>query len=200
MIKPINDCNDIDEIQINKNTESINNNNLYSYERVTDAEMAQKYFIKYKQLLLNDTEKAYNRLDEEYRNKRFDNYEGFEKYVNNNKQEIDNLSIDEYLVNEYEDYKEYVCKDKFKNIYKFKTTSVVDYTVELDTYTIITNKFKETYNKADIQNKVMMNVDKWIQMLNNRDYEEAFNVLYETFRNNNFNVDVNFVMSFSKDS
>ena len=32
----------------------------------------------------------------------------------------------------------------------------------------------------------MMNVDKWVQMINNRDYTAAFNVLDSNFRNNKF--------------
>ena len=45
----------------------------------------------------------------------------------------------------------------------------------------------------------MLNVDKWMQMLNNRDYEAAFNVLDETFRNNNFNGDVNKFEAFMRE-
>lgn len=201
MIRPIKDCNNIDEIEIDKEVQDINDNNInnYSYNRVTDEDMSQRYFTKYKQLILNNTEKAYEKLDENYREKRFNNYEEFKKFVNTNREELEKISIEEYLVEEYEDYKQYVCKDSFENIYIFKATSVVDYTVELDTYTIVTDKFKETYNESDEQKKVMMNIDKWIQMLNNRDYTTAFNMLDETFRNNNFNGDVNNFETFIRD-
>lgn len=198
MIRPINNCNNIDEVQVNKDIESINNDNVYSYERVTDSEMAETYFIKYKQLILNNSKEAYEKLDEQYRAKRFNDYKGFEQYINKNKPEIETLSVDEYLVNEYDDYREYVCKDKYENIYKFKAISVIDYTVELDTYTITSEKFKEKYDNANAQNKVMMNIDKWIKMLNNRDYTAAFYVLDETFRNNNFDGDVNVFETYIK--
>ena len=76
--------------------------------------------------------------------------------------------------------------DKYENYYIFKVTDFTEYTVTLDTYTIISNTFKNTYDGADDQGKTMLNCDKWIQMLNNRDYTSAYNVLDETFRNNNF--------------
>ena len=49
------------------------------------------------------------------------------------------------------------------------------------------NKFMEQYNNSSNENKVKLNIDKWVKMLNNRDYENAFNCLDETFRVNTFN-------------
>ena len=60
------------------------------------------------------------------------------------------------------------------------------YKVRLDTYTIMPDNFKETYDSSNEQYKVAMNIDKWIDMLNNRDYHSAYQYLDETFRNNNF--------------
>ena len=62
----------------------------------------------------------------------------------------------------------------------------MQYNIILDTYTIQSDKFKDTYNSSDDQNKVMMNVDKFVKMLNNRDYNTAYNLLDETFRDNTF--------------
>lgn len=190
MIKPINDCKDINEIKIEevKDIDKIENNqiNIYSYVRVNDSEMCQKYFKEYKELMLNNPEEAYDKLSEEYKNKRFGSYENFERYINNNKEEISKLYVSKYLVNDVLKYKEYVCKDGFQNVYVFKATGVKEYKVELDTYTIVTSKFKETYEAASDKDKVAMNIDKWVDMLNNRDYQAAYNVLDETFRNENF--------------
>ena len=69
----------------------------------------------------------------------------------------------------------------------------MEFTMELDTYTIPTEQFKKTYRTANQQKRVMMNIDKWIQMLNNRDYTSAYKVLNETFRNNNFGSEEKFV-------
>ena len=93
-------------------------------------------------------------------------------------------------MNSYDGYKEYVCKDQYENLYIFKDTSVMNFKVELDTYTMENSKFTDTYNSSNTEYKVMMNIDKWIQMINCRDYRSAFNVLDETFRTTNFNNDV----------
>ena len=62
----------------------------------------------------------------------------------------------------------------------------MDYTVKLDTYTIITDKFKEEYANGNDNKKVIMNMDKFIQMINNKDFKSAYQVLNNTFKENNF--------------
>ena len=71
-------------------------------------------------------------------------------------------------------------------------TAVKEFTTKLDTYTIATNKFLDTYNDSKNEEKVNMNINKWFLMLNNRDYNSAYNVLDETFRNENFGNEENF--------
>lgn len=167
-------------------------NNEVQTEVIKDVEMAMKYFSDFKMNAINKTEYAFNLLDEEYRNKRFNGEKSkFDNYIDKNIEEWSPITITEYLVNNYDGYKEYVCRDKYENVYIFKETGIMEYSVMLDTYTVITDKFKNEYEVADEQNKVMMNVDKWVQMLNNRDYEAAFNMLDETFVNNNYEGDVN---------
>lgn len=191
MVEPLKDIENINEIELdaNKNYDKIENKeniNKYSYVRIDDAEMSAKYFRQYKEMMIKNTEKAYNMLAKEYRDKRFGNYDKFKQYIEKNKQEISRTYIKQYLVNKTENGKEYICKGGNENVYVFNATSVTDYTVQLDTYTIETKEFKETYDMASEQNKIAMNIDKWILMLNNRDYEAAYNVLDETFRNENF--------------
>ena len=110
----------------------------------------------------------------------------YKKYVENNYQELSEIVFSQYLVNRYDGYIEYVCRDQYKNLYIFDVTAVKEFTAKLDTYTIATEKFLETYENATAQGKVQMNVNKWFLMLNNRDYHAAYNVLDETFRNENF--------------
>lgn len=195
-IQPITNCNNINEIQLNINDDisQIENNkvNVYSYVRVNDGEMAEKYFKEYQQLMLNDYDTAYNKFSEEYRNKRFGNVENFKKYIEKNKQEIGKLYITKYLTTENGKNLDYVCKDQYGNIYTFETKGVMNYTVKLDNYTIETDKFKNTYKDAKDEDKVAMNIDKWVSMLNNRDYTAAYKVLDETFRNENFGSEENF--------
>ena len=106
--------------------------------------------------------------------------------MNNNKEELTGITVEEYLANVYEEYNEFVCKDKYGRIYVFNVKDPLNYSVKLDTNTILTDKFKTTYDSGDTKEKVLLNINKWIQMLNNRDYSSAYKALDETFRNNNF--------------
>lgn len=187
------DYNSIDDIHIeNENVEiETNENNTYTDAKINYEYVAKEYFNTYKRMCLSNPEMAYKYLQDEYKTKRFSDVNLYKQYVEKNKQELTGITINQYMVNNYEDYTEFVCKDQNGNLYIFREKDINNFVILLDTYTITTDKFKQEYEKADVQNKVMMNVDKWFQMLNNRDYTSAYNMLDETFRNNNFNGDLN---------
>ena len=124
--------------------------------------------------------------------KRFGNVDEYKKYINDNIDTIKGISVEQYLVNQKENYKEYVCKDQYENLYIFKEKAVMDYTVELDTYTIVTEEFEKEYTNGNDNTKVIMNVDKFIQMLNNYDYKTAYGLLNDTFKQNNFGTEEEF--------
>lgn len=177
----------VQDIDITKEPIDKNDNNQYRYVNISDEYMAKQYIESLKKNLLNNVQYTYsNLMEEEYKNKKFGNIQNFSKYIEDNKEEIENIKIIKYMVNSYEDYIEYVCIDNNENYYIFQETAIMDYTFKLDTYTIPTDNFKETYKVADNQKRVMMNIDKWVQMLNTRDYKSAYEVLNETFRNNTF--------------
>ena len=155
---------------------------------IDDMDMAIKYFSDFKMNAMNKTSYAFELLDDEYRKIRFSNDKSkFDRYIDIIAEEWKSITITEYMVNYYDGYKEYVCRDKFENTYIFRENGPMNYMVELDTYTIPTDKFREQYNNSNNENKVKLNIDKWVKMLNNRDYENAFNYLDETFRVNTFN-------------
>lgn len=173
---------DITEEPIDKN-----DNNQYKYVNISDEYMAKQYMESLKENIINNIQYSYsNLMEEDYRNKRFGNLQNFSKYIEDNKEEIASIQIIKYMVNSYDDYTEYVCMDNNQNYYIFKEIAVMNYTFKLDTYTIPTDNFTTTYKVANNQKRVMMNIDKWVQMLNTRDYRAAYEVLNETFRNNNF--------------
>lgn len=185
---------------INLDIESVEKNNLngFKYKNVDLQTIALDYFNNYKNKL-NNVEELYNSLDEEYRNKRFQNIDNFKEYIEKNREELESAVFSEYTLNNLTDYNEYVCKDQYGNYYIFKATAVMKYTMLLDTYTIITDEFTEQYNSGTDDVKVKLNIDRWIKMLNNRDYKTAYNYLDETFRANNFNNDQTVFESYMRD-
>lgn len=188
-IEPIeNKYNNIFDIEFT-NEESArepNDFNEYVPIEVDNEYMCKQYFYLYKSIALAKPEIAYEFLDKDYRQKRFGDVSSYIKYLKDNQEELKTLQLSQYLVNGYEEYTEYVCKDTYENLYVFNEKTLMDFTMKLDTYTIPTNNFMETYKAANNEKRVMMNIDKWIQMLNTRDYTSAYKVLNETFRNNTF--------------
>ena len=172
----------IDDVKIERN-----DNNYVGTVKLTDEDMAFKYFSDFKNSAMKKTDYAFSKLEEQYRQNRFSNDKSqFDSYIDKNADELRGLTINKYSINTYDDYTEYVCMDKYENYYIFRVTDFTEYTVILDNYTIMTANFKSAYDNANGQGRTMLNCDKCIQMLNNRDYSAAYNVLDETFRNNNF--------------
>lgn len=160
----------------------LNDNNYFSYTVMQENDIMLKYFSYYKRLMQENPDMAYLLLDEEYRNKRFGSVEEFKNYVSKNQEEIQTYVAKEYEVNNLEDGTEYICQDQYKHSYIFKVSAVMQFQVKLDTYTIESEEVKQRYQNADERRKVEMNVDKWIQMLNHRDYKAAYAVLDESFK------------------
>ena len=182
----LNKYNSFDEILVEDVAIEKNEDNKILNVKINSESQCKNYFTNFKRIMLSKPELAYNYLDKEYREKRFGDVGVFKKYVNDNKNELTGITVEDYLANVYEEYNEFVCKDKYGRTYVFDVKDPLNYSVKLDTNTILTDKFKTTYDSGETKEKVLLNINKWIQMLNNRDYSSAYKVLDETFRNNNF--------------
>lgn len=188
-IEPLNEkYNSINDISVGNIQTEIekNNNNVYVNQKVNAEYICNEYLIAYKRMALVNPSITYEYLDKEYREKRFGSLENFKKYLQEEKDSITNLHLNEYLTNYYKDYIEYACKDDYGKIYIFNVTSPMNYSIKLDTYTITTDKFKTEYEKGNNQTKVQMNINKFVLMLNNQDFDAAYSVLDEDFKKNNF--------------
>lgn len=187
-IEPVSDVNNIDEIKgdnnINLKKQTYNKSPNIS---VSAEDVAQYYFKVMKNTIMYDSDRAYNLLDKEYADKRFGSESKFKNYVDEYMSEIKQLNLSKYKQESIDNFKDrYLLVDQYQNIYTIETNTVSDFSIKLDTYTLLSDNFKEQYDSANEQQKVAMNIDKWIQMLNNRDYMNAYNVLDETFKNNNW--------------
>lgn len=165
--------------------------NEFMYKSYPDIEVFTEYFNYYKELAINRPEKAFDLLDKEYRKKRFnDNLEIYKEYLKDI--DINNIYPDKISINFNEEYKEYVGIDKKGIYYIFNEISPMVFSLKLDTYTLVSDKFIETYNNGSEEEKVSMNIDKWLMMIKSKDYYNAYYILDETFRNNNFSDIENF--------
>ena len=92
-------------------------NNKFIYTKKSDKEMANEYFNDYRELLQNYPNDAYNKLNSQYSKKRFGSKENFETYLEDNKMNIALMTINEYKVVSNNNYTDYICSDKYGNIY-----------------------------------------------------------------------------------
>ena len=190
----------------------LNKYNKVNYSNLSEEEIVNKYLVDYVEECLYNSQMAYEKLNEIYRNLRFNTYEKFQEYIQENKttlealdanhrktyqdfnnfeeyekyiQNLEIVDLDKYLVENNENYKTYTCIDDYGNYYIFNIYNVMDYDILLDNYTIETQHFVEEYNQLSSQEKVMVNIDKYFRMINSKDFETAYSKLDETFRNNN---------------
>lgn len=181
------------DIKISDNNIEKNNDNQYKYVNITDEYMAVQYMNSLKNNLLKNQQYTYEKLmEDEYKNIRFGNIQNYIKYINENKIELEKIEIQKFTVNYYDDYTEYVCIDQYENYYILKENAIMDYTFELDTYTRLTENFRKTYVVATDEQKVQMNINKFIQMINRHDYKTSYNCLADSFKSNYFKIQEEF--------
>mgnify|MGYP004615331709 CR=1 FL=1 len=191
-IEPLdsNKIKDINEVSVNTNSilDNIESNSYNGYveDSGEEEEIASKYLYYYKQSLLYFKEEAYNKLDKEYKEKRFENFDNFKTYIEENKEKIEQIELSKYRFTEEENKVECICVDQYGEYFIFNQTGVMDYTIRLDTYTIDAPETIEKYNKGNDKEKVGMNIEKVISALNSKDYNYAYDKLDESFRKNNF--------------
>ena len=163
-----------------------NDTNIYDYSIITDETYVTDLLEKYKEEILFDIESAYNHLDEEYKQNRFDNFNDFQKFAEDNIRKNISIEVAKYKKTNYDNYTEYVCVDQNGNYYIFNEASTMNYKLILDIYTTNLPDFIEKYDKGDSQIKVGMNIEKVINAINEKDYKYFYNKLDDTFKNNNF--------------
>lgn len=108
-------------------------NEYYSFN-ISKQELCTIYLNDYISILSTDTLKAYNMLDENYRNIKFPSYDSFVNYVNTIYPTISSIST--YKISG----QKYYITDKNNNLFIIVTNGVMNYKVYLDDYTVdITN-------------------------------------------------------------
>ena len=171
----------------------INNNNVFSDEKINYEYTCKKYIDYYSKISLARPDLAYQLLDEEYRNARYGTLEAFKKYIENNRDIIKSISLNQYQVIEEGALKEYICIDKNEFYYIFRETSIMNFTLITDTHTVDLPQFTKKYNEATIQEKVSMNINKIVEALNMKDYRYVYNKFSDGFKNNYFKTENDFI-------
>lgn len=188
-IEPIAEVDNIQNVDLG--TEELqpikqNADNTVDYITANEQYVSNDYLDTFKKMMLSKPEAAFSRLDEEYREKRFTDLEGFIKYINKNRNTILTITLHQYQSNNFDGYTQYVCIDQYGNYYIFNEKDVMNYSVMLDTYTVDIPQFTETYNSSSDADKGLLNINKVTEAMNKRDYNFIYSKLDETFKQNNF--------------
>lgn len=190
--------NNIDDIGISGETKAIeeNGNNKFKISMVKLETLINRYIANYKKMAMSYQDRAYEYLDKTYRDKRFGSLEEYKKYVQENREKIANIKIDKYQItsenSESNANKQYVCIDTEGNYYIFKETAVMQYTLMLDTYTVDIPEFLKKYKEVTPQEKVILNMNKFRQAINDKNYKYAYSILADSFKANNFKTQTDF--------
>lgn len=173
------------ELKVNEYNIQDRTTNKMSSITITDREMANNYFDSWINNIIYDKNSAYNKLNSEFKNKKYNSLQSFQSYLNN----LGYIPrINEYRIHSTQDYTDYICTDQYNNYYIFRQQGgVMRYTVFLDNYTVELDTFKQNYEKADEETKIIINLRKFKQMLNTKDYNAIYNKLNATFKQNNYN-------------
>lgn len=108
--------------------------NEYSKINISENQMAIIYLNDYKNNLLNDIETAYNSLNTDYRNAKFNSLDSFKSYISNIN--ISAISLNKYQIKSKNNYVYYYLYDTNDNLYIFKIISVMEYELYLDDTTV----------------------------------------------------------------
>ena len=187
------------KIDVDVLSKGIEKNDYNKAERIdmNEKEISEFYLKLFINNALYYVEDAYNSIDEKYREKRFNNLDVFIGYIDNNKEKLNNIKLSKYLVNEKDGYIQYIVLDNFGHYYIFNETSPMKYKVLLDYYTVDIDSFIDNYNNGNNVKKVGLNITKFLDMINNYDFQAAYNLLDSDFRNNNFG-DINGFIDYVK--
>lgn len=176
------------DIKIDKNLLDANLYNKIIIGTITDEDMSKEYFNIQKNNLLYDIEKIYNKLDTEYKEKKYSDYLDFEKYFLDLRNQLRESTLAKYSVANINNKSIYTLIDNDNRYYIIENENgLVNYNVKLDNYTVDTQYFKEKYENSKAQEKVALNINKVITALNDKDYKYIYNKLADSFKDNYFN-------------
>ena len=183
----LSEINKIDKTKISTNI-NFDENKKVNYLEYNTATKIERYYDYYIDLVQYDAKEAYELLDENYREKRFGNLENYLNYIKEYKNIIINDKLQKYTAKyfEDEDQYQYACLDINNKYFIINEKKLLDYSILLDEYTIDIPQFIEKYNYSDIQNKVALNIDKFIKGINDKNYNYSYSILADSFKQNKF--------------
>lgn len=176
-----------DEFSINTE-DSIKNlsYNTYINQVIEERQYVSDIYEIYVKNLLYNQEAAYNKLNSEYKDKRFPTFEEFKSYIIKMRSKFVSAEIRKYKVNEYENYIQYICIDSKDRYFIINEFAPMDYEVILDEYTIDLQEFIDKYQSSKEKRKIELNTKKIALAIEEQNYRYIYEKLNNEFKTNNF--------------
>ena len=111
-----------------------NDDNIYYPKTITTSDYAEDLFNSVRNMLLKDTQKAYELLDDSMKSE-YPTYESFVNFINDNKKDISLMYFGNYAFKTYDGKNAYSCADN-KDLFNITviTDSLVKYTYRITKY------------------------------------------------------------------
>lgn len=167
-------------------TNSTSDNEDSSITDDEDRNHVVSLYQTYKQNLLNAPAEIYNRLDPDFKAKRFPTEEKFKEYLTGLADYIDSWEISKFKKELKGDYTQYIILNNEEHYLYINEKSEQEYTYILDNHTIEKQEDIEKYNNATNKEKADINTEKIIDAINSYDYEYIYNKLDNGFKQKNF--------------
>ena len=190
-----------DVITISNEDIEKNSDNGYKVSLISTSEQAhiKEFFERYKFDIKYDVEGLYNKIDEKYRNIKFNNLNDFRKYIENSKDDTLNGKISKYQVINTNDYDEYVVILENNNHYIFDAKNLMDYKIFLDNYTTEVEQYKDVYNSSFPNVQAQYSIDRIIKAINEKNYQFVYEKL-NPVQKNNFYPNIDSLTNYIKDN
>ena len=151
-----------------------------------DPYAVDQYLKNYCLMAAYYPEIGYDLLDQEFRDKKYNSIEEYKQYVSDNMSSLLYATVKENRVIEKEGYNLFIVVDANNNYYFFKVTDIMKYSVITDIYTVDIEEITNHYDDSNVQQRVVINIQKIVSALNNKDYEYVYSKLSESFKQNQY--------------
>lgn len=163
-----------------------NNNNVFNLKNISNEDLVRRYTDYYITLALYSPSDAYEILDNDYREKKFKTLDQYKEYIENNRKSLENYTLKKYAYNDEGENTRYIAVDSEDNYYIIEEIELLNIKIQLDNYTIEDKKYVEEYNKLSNEEKVNICLSKVLKMINNKEYNDLYNLLDETYKSTYF--------------
>ena len=181
------DCSDLEEISKNDLSK------YYEKNDIDDATYTSELFDRYKFDLKYDNENLYKTINSQYKQEKFSNIQDLKNYISQNKDDLYDEKVVEYKKTVHEKYTELIGYTDKDRSYLFNVSNIMDYTIEFDSYLVMTQQGQEVYENLLPQSQAKYCVNRVIEALNNKDYDFVYSRLNPILKNNYYKTEDDFI-------